>query len=544
MKAIWMRGGDERKARAKPPLSDWSRHIPALADGLAVATMMLCLAGSAWLALERFAPNWNGAYLLWVSFTVSLEAQIARRIRQSAMTFSREWLLLLMTEWVVLLTALKVLLYLIHGPAQFLADAILWQKDFFSSFFTQEYLASLTATLIVWLITVSFAGLLAILEEDPDRIAQERLGYVFVDRSQVRGQLAGLIFGLGAVMMVLTAIARIDAGLVQQPPVSKPANLLFMMLFFACGLTLLAQTQLAMLRTRWSLEEIPVSQQIGRRWVISSLIILVLLAGLALFLPTHYSFNILGILNVIITILLILLNILMLLVFVPVFFLFNLLASLFASRARLQSYPQLPLPPVPAFDGFPDPIIELLKSILFWSLFFSIIFLSTKFYLSRLGEFWANLRSVPLLGWLADAWRGLINWLRSARTSIGEGLSTGMQHLRARLQRYRRAAPQLPRTPVPRQPRDQVIACYLDMIRRNAKLGMARRSSQTPDEYAGTLCARLPAEEHTIQMLTSAFYEARYSLHDIRPTEASLMRQAVNRIARALHGLQRDTGHP
>lgn len=539
-----MRGEDKRKAPAKPPLSDWSRHVPALAARLAVATMMLCLAGSALLALERFVPNWNGTYLLWVSFTVSLEAQIAQRIRQNAMTFSREWLLLLITEWVVLLTAIKVLLYLIHGPARFLADAILWQKDFFPYFFTQEYLVSLTATLVVWLITVSFAGLLAILEEDPDRIAQERLGYVFVDRSQVRGQLAGLIFGLGAGMMVLAAIARIDVGLVQQPPVSKPANLLFMMLFFACGLTLLAQTQLAMLRTRWSLEEIPVSQQIGCRWVISSLIILAVLAGVALFLPTHYSINILGILNAIISILLILVNILMLLVFVPVFFLFNLLASLFASRARLQSYPQLPLPPVPAFNGFTDPIIELLKSILFWSLFFSIIFLSTKFYLSRLGEIWANLRGVPLLSWLADVWRGLINWLRSARETMRNSLGIGIQRMRGRLQRYRHTAPQLPRTPGPRQPRDQVIACYLDMIRRNAKLGLARRSSQTPDEYADMLYDLLPAEEHTIQTLTDAFYEARYSLHDIRPAEVNRVREAVNRIVRALHDLQSDPGHP
>ena len=55
--------------------------------------------------------------------------------------------------------------------------------------------------------------------------------------------------------------------------------------YFLCGLLLLSQGQLAVLRARWTIDRLPISTGILRNWPIYTLVVLLATALLALFLP-------------------------------------------------------------------------------------------------------------------------------------------------------------------------------------------------------------------------------------------------------------------
>ncbi len=83
-------------------------------------------------------------------------------------------------------------------------------------------------------------------------------------------------------------------------------------------------------------------------------------------------------------------------------------------------------------------------------------------------------------------------------------------------------------------PRERVRQIYLAMLRRAEENGFRRKPTQTPAEFARVLDQALPEQQPEIQSLTDSFIEARYSLHEITPDDASFVMRCWARVRAAL----------
>ena len=76
-------------------------------------------------------------------------------------------------------------------------------------------------------------------------------------------------------------------------------------------------------------------------------------------------------------------------------------------------------------------------------------------------------------------------------------------------------------------------------MRRASRLGLPRRQTQTPYEYASSLGPHLPDAQGELASLTDAFVEARYSLHAIGKEREKQVRADWHLVRTALRSLER-----
>jgi len=86
--------------------------------------------------------------------------------------------------------------------------------------------------------------------------------------------------------------------------------------------------------------------------------------------------------------------------------------------------------------------------------------------------------------------------------------------------------------------RQRVFFFYLALVRRGGEAGLARKPSQTPNEYAQFLDKSLPEVSDSVDSMTESFMEARYSKHLIEPKQASLVQAYWERIRQALREMK------
>ena len=88
-------------------------------------------------------------------------------------------------------------------------------------------------------------------------------------------------------------------------------------------------------------------------------------------------------------------------------------------------------------------------------------------------------------------------------------------------------------------PREMIQYYYLSTVRRAAKAGLRRRPSQTPEEYSAGLRKHVPEVDQDLGALTSAFVEARYSVHPMNGEYARGLRPYWQRVKQELRRLHR-----
>ncbi len=433
------------------------------------------------------------------------------------------------------------MIYLINGPAQFLSDVALPRDQLLGQLFDVEYVLTILFYLVIWFVAGQFGELLRGLEEDHQRLDLERGGVAVIDRSKIRGELMGLIFGIGGVLLFVTALlkANIVQNAVRAAP--SPGSFWFLLLYFVLGLGLLAQTRFSMMRIRWYLDDTTIVHPLGSKWIAYSLLTLLAIAGLVLFLPTRYSVNFLALLGYLIDFLALLISLIAFLLFTPLALIYNLLASLLGGNATTLQPPHIPQPvPPPANPGAPVAWLEVLKSVLFWSTLLAAIGFSIFYYLRQRQGLLAALRKLTLWTWLANAWSWLRGGYAGLHQQVGRVVGDSLGRMRSRLSRKE---PRIDlHRPVPGNlpPREQVLLLYLGMLKHNQENGFPRRPSQTPQEYAHSLDRLLPEEYEDIHGLTDVFVEARYSRHEIDAVQASLVRQCWQNIHNALLSRRED----
>ena len=514
------------------------REAPVLFNYLITSVMMVCVAAALTGLIRTLIADWNETYLLVVCFIVSFETLYAMRATRRVSFPSRAWFTYRGTELVAILVLLKLLLYAMHGFGQLLMDIQLWQQDFMLNFFNGEYLAASVIVMLVWVLAHQMNGNLLELEADDALLERERANEFRNDRPAIRNQLMLKVVLIGALLMAVTVFTRSALRTRGGEVAAAQVNIWNLLVYVFMGLLLLSHTRLAALRASWFRERAVIGSEVARRWVIYSIIFLVLMVIVVSLLPTRYSLGLLTTLSYLLGWLLTVLQVIIYLVLLIVSFPLTLLMRLLGQTPSESAQPQMPAAPTPPPAEGPtssDPLFEVIKSVLFWAIFLIVIGWSLVHYLGQHREWLAVLRSIPVLRWLVQGVSWIWQTIRKANRKLADVIDAGLRRIRPKQPLSQTIAERtrllnLGRLP----PRERVQYFYLAMVRRGGQRGTPRKPSQTPREYASTLESQLPEVNAEIDSLTDAFVEARYSRHDVTPEQAGLIQRIWERIKATL----------
>jgi hypothetical protein len=517
------------------------------------AALVSLMMASAGLTVAQFGhqmvPYWNGGYLAVIGFLIALERFYSHRMLKKLSIFTREWIVLISTQWVVNFIVIKLIVTLSKGWDVLLDEIPLWQRSFGESFFTSDFLIAIIFAFSVWILVGIITELLDEMGLDAALIAREVMVSVGQEQAPPRQRLMATVFAVGGVLMFLTAAARVDtralfaneSGVLRQlSPLEGGGG--GTLLYFLLVFVLLSQARYITLNTRWFLQGVPVSRSIAANWAIYSIGFLILLALIVSVLPTSYSLGLLSVLGYLIDIIMGLI----ILIFGLILTIVGLLAALpfllfgLDKPANLPTYmvrPPVETPPPPMItESTPLPWLDLLKSILFWSVFLTVIGYSIAQYLRQHEEILDGLRKIP--GWkiVAALWHWISGLFGGLNRRFAGVIEAGRTRLRSqRDSAYARGFSRF--TSLRRlSPRQKVLFYYHALLRRGDETGLPRKRSQTPEEYSAVLERSLPTVENEITSLTDAFSEARYSRHLIEPDDANHVRTYWEQIRRVFRG--------
>jgi len=508
-----------------------------------VASMLACAALTVVALVDRIIPTWQPSYLSVLCFIVALDRLYTYRLFRDWMSFSREWLARFGAQVIIILVFTKAMVGLSHGWNAFLTEISLWQQNFSAYFFSGETVFALSMALMAWLLGGNFAALLE--EIGPEQVQSAGLDGVPDKNIPARKRLVSLFFSLGTVLVVLTAISRIDLhsvfdrqtfSFIEIPALA--AGGASTLLYFMLGLALFSQTQFISLHVRWTVQQIPVNGSLAKQWAVYSVLFLGLVSLLASLAPTSYGIQPLQalayLLNVILTIYLAIGQVIL------AFFLYilGLLYSLFGKAPPAQNAPVTPLKPPdlpPSAGSSVGPNwLEIIKVLIFWAIFAGILFFAVRQYLEQHHEILKKLRELPGWKFLAQVWGWLKNLLTRVQSGVAGLVAAGRERILQLTARPGLGGGFMNLRKL--DPRQRIYFFYLALIRRGGEKGIPRSLSQTPDEYAAALQAALPTADEDIHTLTQAFVDARYSRQPVQPEQAQRVASAWERIRKALRG--------
>jgi hypothetical protein len=499
------------------------------------------------------SPGWPGAFLVAASFLIALEAMFSRRALSGRSFPQPEWVRYRLSEWIVILLGLKLFLYAAFGFDNLALDLSQRGLNFFSFFFSDDYVIVLMVVFVVWMLGGNFAEELELLEADETLLLSEGRSGAVISRTAARRRLVNLILIIGGIMLFMTVVLRSDLGTPWFALPGLRVGFFNIMLYFLLGLVLLSLTQFSILRVGWLHEGAPLQPGLAGRWFIYSSIFLAVLALISFSLPTGYSLGLLAFLRLVLSIITYGISLIGFILTLPLMLLMAFLARLFNRPEMEQPLPELPGPVElpPQTPGSPLPWLEFLKGLLFWLFFFVVVFYALRQYLRDHPEITAALRRYQLFRLLGSVWQTFRNWVGSTGERVAAAAGAGARRLFSR--RISKPFPQRGGFMNPRRlpARQQVIFYYLAMLRRARERGIPRGPAETPYEYALELerqmneklagadeaSSEVSGASESVESLTERFVEARYSLHPVTPEETGLARHYWERIRRVLQRL-------
>ncbi len=508
-----------------------NERFSAAVNAVIIVAMMTCVATMAIQVVERLLPDWQGGHWAGVALVVALESVLSTRLANRLNLSVWSSVVYRITELVVVFIALKIVIYAWAGWGQLLADLPRWQSDF-NTFFTGEYVFACVLNGGIWLgswmmvsATLDLEGDLVLLERDREVIEKSR--------TDARRRLAGQVFGIGVLLLVMVALVRSNLSLLGIQAPALQSSLINILVYFVLGLLLISQAHFAVLRATWSQEHISISPGMAQRWTAYSVAMLVGVAAMVALLPTRYSLGLLSTLGYVF-------SAVSAVVLGVVAFGLMLIGTLLAMLAKLLgvSAPAMPTAPAappptppPAVAAGPSPLwYEVLKSAAFWVVFGGVVAYAAYYYLSRRKGLVKFLRRSSLWRWLTGVWRLLSGGMREFNQMLTAAVQDGWRRLRpARAEggwRYINLRHL--------SPRDQVRFFYQALLRRGSESGLPRQPSETPYEYEGDLTAALPEQDDDLAALTDGFVEARYSQHPISAQMADAIHHRWEKLREAL----------
>ncbi len=306
----------------------------------------------------------------------------------------------------------------------------------------------------------------------------------YTDRRAVLGGLVARWLVGGVILVMLTAAVRFGPAengffaLTQQN--IDPIVISAVVVYFLTGLILISQGQLAVLRARWTLEKVPSTANVLRNWPLYTFLVIVAIGFVAGLLPFGGTFWIAQVLYAIIWFA----YSALLTIFQIVLGLFMVLLSFFTGEETEPIQAQPPEFAPPRFEAMPEPASQVppwLGGSIFWLFTALLLGYAAYIYFSGKGanfqwlaRFWQMLRErwAELFGQY-QAWQ-LNSVRRKVADGDGEGSALGgglFSWLRLRNL----------------DPDQQVRYFYLSTLHRAERIGVPRRASETPSQYAPRL---------------------------------------------------------
>lgn len=308
-----------------------------------------------------------------------------------------------------------------------------------------------------------------------------------------------------------------------------PSVVAAIVVYFLAGLVLISHGQLAILRSRWTIDRVPSAAAVLRNWPFYALLLLIIIGLLAALLPFGGTFRLAQIIGFTITFLFsLILDFFRLLTM-----LFLLLISLLTGEAPPAAEEPPPPPPPqimpevpPQVNNFPD----WAGGALFWVFMALLLGYAAYIYFSGKGI---------RFGWLTALWQMLLARWRLLRGAYQTWVHTRLPSL----QREEKTQAGGGRIPLSRWrlgnlgSEQRVRYFYLTTVERAKESGLPRNASETPRQYALRLSERLAPEledSEAVQTLTEAFVRVRYSRGTFESTEVSTLQRVWEQIRRHL----------
>jgi hypothetical protein len=514
--------------------------LSSLLRPLLIMILVLCINVALSILLQQYATG-MGAGLRWAILGLGVVAAVIgvttttwlahpdQRLRRTAGYRAAEIVLILLVS--------RSVLWLAQGQLPS-AEAFLMRPD--EVFFDGPYLLTLIVLLFTWFAAIDFTDDLAQLGLQPDElhVALTARSGVFdssrpaqADRRAILRRIVARWVGWGIILIFIASALRMGVTRERFWTLARqdvhPAVIAVIVIYFLCGLLLLSQGQLAVLRARWTIDRLPTSSSILRNWPIYTLVVLLATALLALFLPLGDTLLISRVLGAILDALYFVVSLIFQLVSLLLILLFSLLPT-------SQSLP----PPVatPEAANAPPPMPPMaelppwLGGALFWITILFILALAAYFYFTdRQTNFqWLRmLRDMVRARW-QQLWAGWSAWqrsrqLRSAAT-LGSTLTENGGGRRWWPLRWGRLNPE-----------QQVRYLYFQLLDRAAEYDKPRRENETPAAYAPRLSEEVGAQEQdkeAIEALTKAFVQVRYAGEPPQREQISWLAQLWDRLRR------------
>ena len=513
-----------------------------------VFLLMACMAMTMGSLIHNVLPEWHSGIIAGVLLFIVVDRLYTYRQLKPLTTLSSEWAIAIGAQWILILLVTRFLLSYANGIDAFRADLARFTRGYIADLFTAEFVVSLLLALLVWYLTGRFLDLLDEMGLDQKIALEEGPTPMETGAIPAHQRLIGLIFSIGFMIVILTALARINVQTIVENTEGLPAlefnNLsggeAGALLYFVFGLALLSLSRLMSLQTHWHRIRMPISSKnMTRQWGIYSLLFLLIVAVIVSLLPAGDSLGLFSVIGTLFSFLISVLFFIGQLILSLILLLFSLPFMLMGQTPpTIDQPPPPPLPVLPPAEPVGPPTTNemwiLVRSFLLWGSLLAIIVFALTHFVRQHGGIRAALRTSRVMNWLILAWQWLYRNAEKTRGTFSRALTEGWQGIIARLERNRN----LPRPSLTGfrslDPRRQIYFFYLAMIRRGSEQGVVGKPSQSPSEYAVELERALPSAEEDIDSITDAFMEARYSRRDVDSGKVNLVKVAWGRLRGAL----------
>ena len=508
-----------------------------------VFLLMACVLITLGNLIQNTLPHWHAGMIAAILLFIVVDRLYTYPQLKSLTFLSSEWALAIGGQWVVIALLVRFLLSYANGMDVFLADLARFARGSIETILTPEYILTMFLAFVVWILTAQFLMLLDEIGLDAAVALREEQAYFPAEAVPAHHRLVNLIFSLGIVLVILTAMTRLNLRSMLASSSGLPAlewtgfsgaeaGALF---YFVFGLALLSLSRLMSLQTHWNRLRIPISSRnLTRQWGLYSLLFLLLLAVVVSLLPAGDSFGFFSVIGTLLGFVVQVLVFLSLLIVGIGLLLFSLPFMLlgkappFIGGGAPPPFPVLPTQPIVPHDN--SAFLALLRSILLWGSLAAILVFAFLQFVRQHESILNALRRSRITNWLLLAWQWLYRSADKTRVSLARAIADGWQNIRSRLEGKRG----LPRpgwiSVRSLDPRRQIYFFYLAMVRRGGEQGVSRQPAQTPAEYAVQLEKALPASKEDVQSITKAFIEARYSRQEVDSNKAKWVKAAWARI--------------
>lgn len=518
----------------------FNKLVMTITAHVLAALMIGCFA---WLLIafgDWLFFGWETGGMLLACLFVSVEAAISYRLVKHWDATITQKVVYRIGEAILLGVCLKILTEARYGFDSLLDNLLNWPFDFRKYFFTGEFVFNLILFFFVWLTATLFAMRLHELEHVEETFYWREPISAY---QPIYRKVLNLYLAVGLCMVLLAGIMRQDYFVLPAHAPRLQADLMTLVTYFLSGLVLLSVSYFTHLRGKWEYEGASIARGLAVRWLIYGGVFFILLAGLALILPTNYSLLLLDALRSFIFWLFAFFQFLLAIISLVFLYMLSFLSQLLGGEEEI--LPETTTPPrledfAPSGQAEESlPFWATIKAILFWLVFLMVIVAAFRQYLQANREFAETLQRFAPWRWLQAFWQ----WLRGGYRNISRGMTAAVRRTIGRLRDL--TAPRLPQRGWQylslRQltPRQRVIFYYLALLRRANEVGIHRRDWQTPLEFSRQLAQEFPEHERNVQALTEAFDEARYTVHPVTEQDAGRTRSLWEQIRSMLRRRKR-----